>query len=398
MPLITEYYQRIRDWADHVSTLSDFTYVNETDLLHSAKRKYDMNASRDDYDTPRPTKVARLASDTPTRSGGDFDLDDTAVSRSASTTSTATTDSRRSGSPKKNSKKRARLVATLYSRPVLQDVEGHELEQWRKDNPGLMASPGLTELFDCFSDKQDQKNEGVDEDRLEEIFQDFCAIPNGANEDYWSDYVVFPCLRLAKKWSRRTVSILPVKTVGVSDPTLLPATQRSTKQRVDYSIAADVLPPDQKMVLKRDVMPLVDGNSLGQSNHPQVREKILFSHVEIKTTGDTVEAESQLKTWCCAGFAKQKRMSRSEKPLLAPQPLWIWTQDTITLMVAVLDTEQEMLYFLKEDKFMIRQKEKDSLRRFVRLLARVFEWGDTTYAEWFRCDLLGREELSVIPS
>lgn len=46
---------------------------------------------------------------------------------------------------------------------------------------------------------------------VDEIFEDYCAIPMGSNEDYWSDFVIFPCLRLARKWSRlRSLNVIPV--------------------------------------------------------------------------------------------------------------------------------------------------------------------------------------------
>lgn len=78
----------------------------------------------------------------------------------------------------------------------------------------------------------------------------------------------------------------------------------------------------------------------------------------------------------------------------APQPLWLWEKSQITLYVAVLDTQEDIVYFLSGRDFFLNQNDMNTLKELVLAIARLMIWGSTVPVDWFRDELLGRGDLN----
>lgn len=191
------------------------------------------------------------------------------------------------------------------------------------------------------------------------------------------------------------------KSIGISHPALLSAPDADSKtRRVDYTIGVDVLDPPDDTVLK----PILKqaGGYLSQSEHAQVYDKVLCSHLEIKVDADTEEAHAQLKIWAGAGFEKQRQLRRSKAGFsaqdlmapLAPQPIWVWNRQQVDLIVAVSDWSNSYIWFLEEETFFLKKKDRESVAVVVRAIGNVMQWSASHYIDWFRADVLGHPELN----
>lgn len=148
-------------------------------------------------------------------------------------------------------------------------------------------------------------------------------------------------------------------------------------------------------------MSKAEGRYLCQSCHPQVFDKILCSHFELKTKAATGEAYTQLKIWTSAGFEKQRRLRRQNfastpDVILLPQPLWVWEKEKVELLVAATDWKGEQIWFIEHRAFLLDRSDKESLRKLIHVMSKIMEWGATTYIDWFRLELLNVDHLNPI--
>lgn len=127
-----------------------------------------------------------------------------------------------------------------------------------------------------------------------------------------------------------------------------------------------------------------------------LHDRVLYSHLEIKKDMNSAEAETQLKLWVCAGFMKQERLylqarqKPSQRPTLAPQPVWIWERDRVKLLVMVADSRERIVYFVEQKDFLI--KDIESLRLLVLTMIAINKWGVEQYLPWFK-ELIRYEQL-----
>lgn len=134
----------------------------------------------------------------------------------------------------------------------------------------------------------------------------------------------------------------------------------------------------------------------------------LVSHIGIKVGCTAEEARAQLKTWVAAGFARQQQLylharaqagEKDPSPAqLAPQVLWLWDQEKVSLWIAVVemesDWESSTIMILDEAVFTIDVRKPETLRNLIYKMSRVMDWGHQVYVPWFR-QLMGREDLNT---
>lgn len=363
----------------------------------------------DDQDTPRAKRVQRdgLQSPSLTDSRGALDLDD-AVSFNAPSSHSSQQTKSRSSSPSK----RRRTLAIQFSGPILRSLDVGEVAEWRAAR-NTTEIPLLDELFACIANTEDGGQTSLkDEDVCDIHMEVKRCLRRNAPEDSWSDWVVLPAMKLARKVSTwgRSVDIVNVyvdyivllqlltgnrKTIDISPTTLVSGPY---KKRVDYSFGLEVADLDTTLGIRQSL----EHYTMSQSDHWILNDRALFCHLEIKAESDTANAESQLKVWCTAGFRKQERMykqarrSESAAPALAPQPLWVWEKDKVHLSIAVMDLVGNRIYFLSQKTFLIEQGNPNSLRPVLQTMTTIMNWGYTHYLPWFR-ELIGRAELNERP-
>ncbi|KAK6375643.1 hypothetical protein LTR64_003771 [Lithohypha guttulata] len=326
----------------------------------------------------------------------------------SSTCSTNTDKTKRSKSPQK----RMRDAESLLLKPDLKQVPLKKVRDWEVKNH-TMANWDLYKSLQRSITAAPDKSAYDDffEKDLDRIFNYLVDMPDGADENYWSDDVVFPCLRLAAELTRRAeVRAFNVygfsadqdsKNIGITDLTLLGASdERPDTRRVDYCFGVSVV--DSTDDAHAPILRYAD-QYLCQSNHPQVNDKVLFSHLELKTDTDKIEANAQLKVWASAGFEKQRRLRQSRLDcdpaeytmLLAPQPVWVWLSNKVEVKIVVAEWENEHIWFLPAKDYALDIYDKESLRSLVSAMSRVMQWGATEYLNWFRTELLGRPDLNT---
>jgi len=127
-----------------------------------------------------------------------------------------------------------------------------------------------------------------------------------------------------------------------------------------------------------------------------IRDRILCSHVEVKTsTGGSIEGRNQLALWCASGFKKLDSIwddlhDGVVAPPVAPTPLWLWTGRDLQLFVAM--RRADTIHVL--DKRQWKISDKSALRDVLATLVRVMDWGWESYRPWF-LRLLGQESVPL---
>ncbi|KAH0829257.1 hypothetical protein AYO21_09790 [Fonsecaea monophora] len=342
-------------------------------------------------DTPRAkrTRLGGLQSPLLTGSVSGLDLE-AAPDLTAQSSHSSQATSSRSSSPSK----RRRTLAIQFSGPILRVLDVDEVARWRVTGRSTEV-PLLENLFTAIAKTDDAWQKSLKEEDLRNIHAELKrCLRRNANEDSWSDWVVLPILKLARKLSnwREYVDIVNVKSIDVTPTTLLSGPY---KKRVDYSLGLEVADTDTFLEIQQSL----EHYTVSQSDHWMLNDRALFCHVEIKAESDPATAESQLKVWCAAGFRKQERMYRQARrnetitPKLAPQPLWIWEKDKVHLSVAVMDSTENRIYFLNQKTFFVDRDEPKSLRPVLGMIVTIMDWGYTHYLPWFR-DFIGRGGLN----
>jgi hypothetical protein len=166
------------------------------------------------------------------------------------------------------------------------------------------------------------------------------------------------------------------------------------KKRVDYTIGCDV----EEYSRTHNILRGLEDHTISQSNHKSLRDRVLFSQLEIKTKSSLVDGKDQLGTWCAAGFNKQKRMwtqrqvnSVTGPPALylAPAVLWTWTEDVVRFWIAVADWELKLFHGLEEKTFAINETE--DLLRVILSMKAVMDWGAAHHLPWVK-ELIGWDD------
>lgn len=179
------------------------------------------------------------------------------------------------------------------------------------------------------------------------------------------------------------------ETIDVAPRTLISG---AYTKRVDYSLGL----PLADDVLSLRILQQVENHTVSQGNHFMLNDRMLFSHVEIKKDMSSAEAETQLKLWVCAGFTKQEKLYMQARPrpkarpVLAPQPVWIWERDRVKLLIVVADSRRGIVYFLEQSDFLV--KDVKSLRLLISTMVAINNWGVNEYLPWFK-ELIGYERL-----
>lgn len=131
---------------------------------------------------------------------------------------------------------------------------------------------------------------------------------------------------------------------------------------------------------------MAQDNTLVQTDHLDLCDLALCSHVEIKTRRSQDDARYQLSVWCAAGFEKQENLWLQQfphtdgppTPRLAPIPIWLWSETNVTLWIAVMASPGAKLHVLDEKTFLIDVEEEESLSRVVGAMAAVIDWARHT--------------------
>lgn len=193
--------ERVNDWVEDV--------LREFDSGSSAiqcRRKRQLCAT--DEETPRAKRMRNLLP-TPDTSEPQDDSQDGQTSGIpllppppplSSTCSTNTDRSKRSSSPWK----RVRDADSLLLKPDYKKVPLRHLRDWERQNQSIatwslfeslrqsITAPPDMAMYDDFFEKD-----------LERIFNYLVDVPDGADENHWSDDIVSPCLRLAAELTHR---------------------------------------------------------------------------------------------------------------------------------------------------------------------------------------------------
>ncbi|RMZ85138.1 hypothetical protein DV738_g32, partial [Chaetothyriales sp. CBS 135597] len=137
------------------------------------------------------------------------------------------------------------------------------------------------------------------------------------SEESWSDDVVLEILRLALSWSglEDKLMVANLKSVKVDQPALLPVRnlQRVASKKVDYGFCLKPTPEEGTMILNvlqnmSDPLP-----SINQSAVPMLRNRALFSSLEIKKAYGNQDPVPQLGVWSTAGLTKLSSLARDSK-------------------------------------------------------------------------------------
>ncbi|KAK5077721.1 hypothetical protein LTR70_009489 [Exophiala xenobiotica] len=312
-----------------------------------------------DHDTPRAKRQATgVATPSASKQGGSrvqaSDNNDTSSLQSGTTMS-------RSSSPDK----RQREAEIEFSRPTFDFQNRSGSRQWKEKNARQV--PPLMELLESIA-RVDFEKSMISRHRhkLERILKEIEKCKDrSATEEAWSDAVIHPALRLARK-------LLPDQ--GCVD--------------IINVIGLEVADHDQV----NTILQTVEDHTLAQSNHKMLRDRVLCSHLEIKTERSPDDARFQLLTWCAAGFQKQENLwlhrhlhlQEPPTPILAPIPLWLWKEKNVQLWIAVMDSKNARIYLLDEKAFFIDEEDVESLFRVVAAIAAVMAWGQGWYLPWLR--------------
>lgn len=143
---------------------------------------------------------------------------------------------------------------------------------------------------------------------------------------------MFPFLRKVKKIAKHSAALNIInvqvlsnnamsklttcrKSIDVKLTRLLlinPRTERSLKQRVDYTLGCDVA--EHKKA--HQILKWAEHHAIAQSDDEAVHNQVLFSYIEIKAAADTAGAVTQLGAWCAAGFQKQMNLLSGPSSML----------------------------------------------------------------------------------
>ncbi|KAK5072364.1 hypothetical protein LTR70_010429 [Exophiala xenobiotica] len=306
--------------------------------------------------------------------------------------SRSTAASSRSSSPSK----RQRDIENEFSTPAIEIHNKRGARRW-KDAHGD-SIPLLETLLNTIdkADSLESQNVTVAEaigTELDEILEEieYCQ-DRSVPEESWSDLVVLPALRLARRLSQhtRSVHVVNVKTIDIMPKDLLPLSVRHNAvqtRRVDYTIALEF----GGKTATREARQSIRDHTFNQSVAPLLMDRILCSHLEIKTERSVEDGRPQLAIWCAAGFQKmedlwlQRYSAQLVPPMppLAPIAMWRWKEDNVRLYLAVMDSANETVHVLEERRYDI-DTDPASLLRVINAMSAVMNWGYTHYLPWFK--------------
>lgn len=407
--------QRIHGWLASCADPALQQPSSRALTITSPKRK---SAMSEFERTPKAKRARQVTNPlTPTASANKPSEDPPSL-RASTTTS-------RSSSPSK----RQRQIEAEFSRPAHIFHRRVGAIQWHEDNERQI--PLLKELRESIHEGTPEPISTKTQEEINHLLSEVnrCHQRDGT-EEMWSDNVVHPVLQMAKRFSscRESIDVINVlvtydsvrrntddarKTIDVHPTYLLPQRAQATasanpqKRRIDYTIGFPVA-HDRRST--RKILQEAENHTLTQNMHKMIRDRALCAHVEIKTgpTASEDEARLQLFTWCAAGFAKQEELylARNRKEIqeedcqpvveqLAPVPLWLWTKDAVDISIAVIDSANETIDVLQERRFAYDSGDAKTLLEIVQTMARVMDWGYTSYLPWFK-KLIGEQELVLL--
>lgn len=200
--------EQIQQWLDSCSEARNST------------RKTKRKASTMNDTTPRPTKKQATGIVTPSASNSglsrtEYELSSALPSMPPLSSASSQDGTDRSSSPSKNRKrtsrspqKRTAELNNFLDRPMYILVKEDERSFWEAKYQDLVSLHTFQTLRACTTNLQGPP---IADSQLDRIFESFRRIPNAADENLWSDDVIYPCLRLAGEWSgQKNVRAIPV--------------------------------------------------------------------------------------------------------------------------------------------------------------------------------------------
>lgn len=185
------------------------------------------------------------------------------------------------------------------------------------------------------------------------------------------------------------------KSIDVYPRDLLPQIENGSSlptKRVDYSIGLEFT----THTAWKEIVRRLQDRTLNQSDSKMIRDRILCSHIEVKTsTGGSIEGRNQLALWCAAGYKKLDSIwvdlhADNIAPHAPPMPLWLWTGRDVQLMVAI--RRANTIHVLDKKQWTIN--DMSSLTDVIDTFTRVIDWGWDHYRPWL-LRTLGAENLPL---
>lgn len=177
----------------------------------------------------------------------------------------------------------------------------------------------------------------------------------------------------------------------ISPKTLLPTNirrERVQPKRIDYTIGVTF---NEAEDVTRRALASIQDHTFNQTTIPLLCDRVLCSHIEIKTERNIDDGRLQLAVWAAAGFQKLENMwlhqvegqsVPPEMPPFAPIPLWLWKEDILHLYLAIMDSKNERVHIVEEKVYPVDQRA--SLLKIIRVIAAVMDWGYDHYLPWFK--------------
>lgn len=123
----------------------------------------------------------------------------------------------------------------------------------------------------------------------------------------------------------------------------------------------------------------------------------MFSQFEVKRKLNARDGDIQLGVWCAAGIKKLEQLWWDRRPMdlatvpsipaqdqpqtVAVMPLWLWTDETVLLYVAIKTSPEDIEIFTVSQWSCAQEA---GLARLVITLTWIMEWGCSKYLEWWK--------------